>query len=390
MQRRQTHPGRFARDRHEVTAFLLGFLIPGVAAIELPLVIVQAGHRPFRVGAVLALQNAGIMLAPLWGLFADRQRSARAASLPGYAALLVGFGLFAGCRGLDALLLAGFFLGTGYGAAQTGLALAVARRGAMAAFGRMQLAAAIGMAGGFFAAATLLAHDAMLAAAFVTVTGDALALARRERVADATLRVKPPAIRMRRFALSLAMTWLLFSVAVALFASQYTLVMARSFGVGRHAASLAMAMGTLVGLPLYALAARARTQRTVARFVLGGFVVRASSLAALALLARADGSSPTAPLLVATLFQAIWPLIGVGATEIAASVTPKSQGFAIGAMNGIGALARAIGALVAGVVAERFGYPAVLVAATTLSTLSVTGLALSALGKRPNLLLGMT
>jgi predicted MFS family arabinose efflux permease len=77
-------------------------------------------------------------------------------------------------------------------------------------------------------------------------------------------------------------------------------------------------------------------------------------------------------LVLAGLFQAIWPLIGVGSNDLAARLAPGSQGAAVGSYNAAGALASSCGALLSGLMAEMFGYRHVceLAAGTALAALA--------------------
>ena len=67
---------RVREDALVAGAFLIyGALVPGLTVILLPVIVVEAGHRPFRIGAIVAALSAGSLFSPMWGWIADRMRA---------------------------------------------------------------------------------------------------------------------------------------------------------------------------------------------------------------------------------------------------------------------------------------------------------------------------
>ena len=59
------------------------------------------------------------------------------------------------------------------------------------------------------------------------------------------------------------------------------------------------------------------------------------------------------------VYQGIWPLLSVASNDLAAGLAPFGEGAAMGLFNAVAAIASAVGAIVGGKVADKFGYPAV-------------------------------
>jgi len=74
-----------------VSYLLVGLIVYGLGAMLMPLVVTAAGHRPFRVGAVIACQNAGLLSAPMWGSLMDRFGRHRSILIVGCLLIASGF-----------------------------------------------------------------------------------------------------------------------------------------------------------------------------------------------------------------------------------------------------------------------------------------------------------
>ena len=367
-----TDPDRARALETWFLAYLVfGFTVPGLTAILLPLVVVDAGHRPFRVGAVVACQNWGVLSAPLWGWAADRFAAWRPTFALGLGITAAGFAGLAFERSLSALLACGVMLGIGTGACGTLAILLVTRTAPPGLWSRklaaLQWLGGVGTVAGLATAGVVGARVGMVLAGLLTLP--AIVLAWSTPVG----RLEPPVVtradgkgHLAVFGVFL-LAWFLLSVSIATFASLYPITMHRRFGVDVGPSSFVMAAATLVGLPLYALAGRLEPARVFA----SGALCRCVALLGLAAMSLAHDLDPVAALVCAALFQAVWPLLGVGSSALAATLTPRGKGAAIGVFQATGAIGSGAGALLAGLIADVAGYRNVFPAAAAVAILAV-------------------
>ena len=362
-------------------AFLMfGFAVPGLSAILLPLVVIDAGHRPFRVGAVVAFQNWGIVLSPLWGWAGDRFAARRAIFLGALATLSTALLGLAFGRSLSSLLACGFLLGVGTGACNTLAVLLVIKTTSPHEWGSklaaLQLLGAVGTVMGLAMAGFIGPRSGMLAAAFLAMLAVAIASARpigepADRSPQHPMQAPPAgATRWVAFALFLQ-AWFLLSVSVAAFAALYPITMAETFGVGVRWSSTVMAAATLASLPLYGLTGRGIARLGPMKLFLAGAATRCLALAGMTLFSLARHDAATPALWCAVLFQAAWPLIGVASSDLAAVLAPRGRGTAVGVFQAAGAVGSGAGALLGGSVADLYGYPDVLRLATIVAIASM-------------------
>ena len=345
-----------------------GFAISGLLAVQLPLIIASDGHRPFRVGAVIACQNGGIVLAPLLGWIADRLRAWKAVLVGGLALIGISFASLAVERSLNGLLVTGVLLGIGAGACNTMTILLVTRatpRDDWAVeFATLQMLGATGSVVGFAVAGLIGSRTGTLTAAGLSIL--AMVAATRAPAGDAGSPGSERAVASAShdspllcFAVFLT-TWLLFSISVSGFSSFYPITMARNFGVGVAESSAVLALATLTSLPLYGAVGRHVRRSGAAGLLAAGVAGRASALVVLATLALVHDAPSVVAIGCAGVFQAIWPMIGVTSSELSARLVPRHEGVAIGVFQATGSVASAIGALLSGYVADRYGYQDVL------------------------------
>ena len=360
--------GRLALGGFAAT-LLTGFAVPGLAAILLPLVVVSAGHRPFRVGEVVACQNWGMLTAPLFGLAADRIAGVRPMLVFGLALTAGAFAGLALERGLPALLASGLLLGMGTGATTMLALLLVTRTSTACDWGgrvaALQWLGAVGTVAGLATAGLVGARSGMLIACASLMPAMALAWPRGRggvRVADRAMAGGGCAPTFATFLLA----WFVVCVSIATFASLYPIVMERRFAVGVGASSLVMAAATLASLPLNKVAGRWEPVTAL----LAGAGLRCTALAGLAGLSLAHARNPVAALLCVALFQSVWPFLGVGSYSLAAMLSPGASGLALGLFAATGAAGSGVGALLAGSVADAFGYSDVFPAAATVAVVA--------------------
>jgi predicted MFS family arabinose efflux permease len=163
--------------------------------------------------------------------------------------------------------------------------------------------------------------------------------------------------------------WFVFSLAISAFSTLYPVLMTKSFGIAVTTSSLLLSVATAVSIPLYNLAGRLATRHRPVPVLAIGIGGRIVALAGLALVAYAQPSFSLVPaLLLAGLFQGIWPLVGVAANDLAAELAPFGEGTAMGLFNAAAAIASALGAVLGGAVADLFGFASV----TVLSAVGVS------------------
>ena len=314
-----------------VSYALFGFLVPGLASILLPLLVVDAGHRPFRVGSVIAAQNWGILLAPIWGWYADRCRSYRTILVTGLLCISGGFAIFSVARSLSALFGASFLIGVGTGACSTVASILVVGTSPVAEWGtgigRLQLCGAVGTVLGLMVAGRMPAAEAAIFGSILALPAIVLGVWR----SPSRLSPDPRPVERYRtdrgtgdgrgffghtgrqipFALFL-LTWSLFSLAVSAFSALFPVTMFRAFGLHVRVSVDTIAAATLLSLPLYGLAGRLVSRHGAVRVFAAGIFVRFLSLMMLAALTVLHSTTALPVLLLVGMFQGIWPLQRTG------------------------------------------------------------------------------
>jgi MFS family permease len=378
---------------------ILGALTAGLAVICIPLVIVGAGGNALQIGTAIAVQNLGVLFAPLWGAVADRTRTYRTVFFTGFALIGLGFLGFTVLRGLAAWLASAFLIGFGTGASNTVASLFVVeftpkdewsqRISWLQTFNA--LGSVLGMAiAGLLAprVGTLIAAVSVLPAIVLGgrglpvprgrlhiprphLSGRELSLLQRHagpNAATVVAHLHRP--RLSEFAaLGSALTsgfglflisWFLFSLAVSSFASLYPVLMLKSFGITVAESSLLISIATAVSIPLYNFAGRLTSRcgpATVLGVGIGGRMVGLAGLAVVAYLLH-PGVAILPVIVLFGVYQGIWPLLSVASNDLAAGLAPFGEGAAMGLFNAVAAIASAVGAIVGGKVADKFGYPA--------------------------------
>lgn len=354
---------------------MFGFLVPGLASIVLPLLVVDAGHRPFRVGSVVAAQNWGVLLAPVWGWYAGRFQTYRIVLVIGLLCLGSGFGVFSMARGLPAMFGASLLIGIGTGACSTAASLLIVETSTPGSLGRrigqLQFWGATGTVLGFTAASRLVPVSATILGAVMVVPAIAAGalwlpsqpfLASRWKKTQVTSlghgdRVDLHSKRrgLLLFALFLT-TWSLFSLAVSAFSALFPITMFRAYGLNVRVSVDTIAIATMISLPFYGVAGRLISDFGAMRVFSAGIFSRLFCLTILSTLTIVGSKAVFPVLLLVGLFQIVWPLLGVAASELAALLAPRMEGTAIGLFNATGAFSSGAGATLSGAVADLSGY----------------------------------
>ena len=397
-------PRRFIRPWY-LAYLLLGMVTAGLLPVLLPLAVEAQSHSLAAVAYVLGAYNFGLLSSPLWGMSAERTQA--------HHRLFVGSFLLTGA-GITVLLLftalplwlaGAFAAGAGSGGAATLATLFVvdfapqaqweARIGWLQSFNAagevLGLIAAAAVSAGEFAAA--LWGSAALVAVAAAVGGiglpartagsaqpagsghppvharlDIRALARFPRLSRPSgigLHVDWLNLRGLRGVSGaldtpfgrLLLSWFAFAFAVAAFFSYFPLMLAHSYGIDTHASALIYAAAAAIGIALYILTGRLTARYGAGRIYRLGLWMRVVGFALLLapFLPQVGGRAVFGTVGFVVLVIA-WPLLSVAGTDLGASLTPFSEGAAVGLLNAALALATALGIVCSGPLVAHWGY----------------------------------
>lgn len=159
--------------------------------------------------------------------------------------------------------------------------------------------------------------------------------------------------RFGRFLLSS----LVLAFAVAAFFSYFPLMLPESYNITARATALIYAATSAVGIALYVLTSHLTTRYGAGRIYCFGLALRMIGFGLL-----------LAPFLISmenrslfgvlgfSLIVIAWPLLSVSRTDLAARLTPFSEGAAVGLLNAALALATAVGIVFSGPLVDHWGY----------------------------------
>ena len=394
-------PRRFVRPWY-LAYLLLGMVTAGLLPVLLPLAVEAQSHSLAAVAYVLGAYNFGLLSSPLWGMSAERTGAHRRLFIGSF--LLTGTGIAALLlfTTLPLWLAGAFAAGAGSGGAATLATLFVidfapqaeweARIGWLQSFNAagevFGLIAAAGVSSGEFSPALWGAAALVVVAAAlggiglpVRTTGtagshrppvhallDIRALARFPRLsrpAGIGLHVEWLNLRgLRRVPGTLGtpfgrflMSWFAFAFAVAAFFSYFPLMLAHRYGIDTRASALLYAAAAAVGIALYILTGRLTARYGADRIYRLGLWMRIVGFALLLapFLPQVGGRAVLGAVGFMVLVIA-WPLLSVAGTDLGASLTPFSEGAAVGLLNAALALATALGIVCSGPLVAHWGY----------------------------------
>lgn len=418
-------PRRYIRPWY-LAYLLLGMVTAGLLPVLLPLIIEALSHSLATVAYVIGAYNFGLLSSPLWGMAAERAKA--------YRGLFLGSFLLTGA-GIAALLLlpsatgwvvSAFAIGAGSGGAATLATLLVVdfapqvewepRIGWLQSFNAagqvVGLMVAAVFSSGHFAVALWVSVALLLLA--MALGGVGLPAAASQPAQDSANPHTPVHLHLDIRALAIfpklslpsdiglhfyhlnlhglrglpktcgtpfgrfLLSWFVLAFAVAAFFSYFPLMLAHSYGISPRASALIYALTAAVGIALYVLTSRLTARYGAGRIYRLGLYLRIAGFALLlapfvpgAVDRGAFGVVGFAVIVIA------WPLLSVAGTDLGASLTPFSEGAAVGLLNAALALATALGIVCSGPLVARWGYAAI--PATALA-----GLVLSvALGRSP-------
>jgi MFS family permease len=397
-----TAPRRYIRPWY-LAYLLLGMVTAGLLPVVLPLMIAARSHQLATVAYVMGAYNVGLLTSPLWGMAAERTKAYRHLFLGSFlltAAGLVGMLLL---RALPAWLASAFAVGAGSGGAATLATLFVVdfttraewepRIGWLQSFNAVGQVAGLMLAaafsGGRFAAALWICVAILLLAMAVgglglpspksTHPASAAGLQRHAHLNIRALAIFPklnlpsgvdlhfyhlnlrglrslPQVFGSAFGLFL-LSWFALAFAVAAFFSYFPLMLAASYGIPARASAMIYAVTAAVGIALYVLTSRLTARYGAGRIYRAGLVLRIAGFGLLlAPLLRSITHRSALGAAGFAIIVSAWPLLSVSGTDLAARLTPFSEGAAVGLLNAALALATAVGIVVSGPLVARWGY----------------------------------
>jgi MFS family permease len=409
-----TAPRRYIRPWY-LAYLLLGMVTSGLLPVLLPLAVESSSGSLATVAYVMGAYNFGLLTSPLWGLLAERIKAYRKLFLGSFLLTAGGtLGLLLS-RALPSWLLAAFALGAGSGGAATLATLFVVdfaprtewepRIGWLQTFNAtgqvagLMLAAAF--AGGDFAPALWVCVTLLLLAMAVGgigLPGTPRAAAGATEHAHRHIDVRalalfpklilPSGVDLHFYHLNLRglrrlpqtlgtpfgrflLSWFVFAFAVAAFFSYFPLMLAKGYGIAAHTSAMVYAVTAALGIGLYVLTSRLTDRYGPGRVYRAGLVVRIVGFGLLlAPFLIAVGGRALLGVAGFALIVVAWPLLSVSGTDLGASLTPFSEGAAVGLLNAALALATALGIVVSGPLVARWGY-------ATIPATAIAGLAIS-------------
>lgn len=413
-------PRRYVRPWY-IAYLLLGMVTAGLLPVLLPLAVEALSHRLATVAYVLGAYNLGLLTSPLYGTMAERLHLYRHLFLGGFLLIALSVAALPVAGGLAGWVVCAFLIGAGAGCAATLATLFVVdfvpRAEWEPRIGWLQSFNAAGQVAGLFLAAAFSDHrwtiglwvaagillPAMLAGGIglpvprkepgphthhhdvhTHLNVHVLSLFPKFGVPSGIevhfhhlnlqgLRHLPEAIRtpFGRFLLS----WFMLGLAVSGFFSYFPLMLAQSYGIAANVSAMLYAVAVVFCTGLYVLTSRLASRFSAAALYRAGLILRSAGFALLLIPFLIPMAASDRALVGAVGFVLIvlaWPTLSVTGTDLAARLTPFSEGAAVGLTNAALALATAIGTIISGPLVHQWGYG-------TIPMMALAGLAISLL-----------
>ncbi len=368
-----------------VAQLTFGAVFVGGATFLLPpFVLSLDGASPGDVGVVMAVLPLIGLAAPVVGGLLDRFGSFRAFQHLGLGALAVGFGVLAISADLVGAAAGALILGVGAALVVTTNLSMMAGAGlseeeVASRIALLQMSVPAGQVIGLLTVAVLLAIDVGFSGVFLvlavlavvgalataTANAPAAARARRQRrlavaTAERTAEVQPEtislgAVLMSSFGLLLVALFIAF-VAHGALESQYPNFMNDVFGIDGDFAAVALAVATLVSVPLYPAVGRWIQSAPAKLPLLVAITIRGVVGVSLFILAAEADIPALLPLVLYGIAHIAFPLIELPGSMLAAGASPLGPGGGQGGYGFALAAAQIVGALLAGWAAAEFGY----------------------------------
>ncbi len=409
-------PRRYIRPWY-FAYLLLGMVTAGVLPVLLPLTVEARSHELATVAYVMGAYNFGLLTSPLWGMLAERFKAYRQVFLESFLLTAAGTLGMLLLGDLPAWLAAALALGAGSGGAATLATLFVIdfaprsewepRIGWLQSFNATGQVAGLMLAaaftGGDFAAALWVCIAFLLLAVVLGGIGlpllkpaDRGAMGARHPHVHLNIRALaifpklnlPSGVDLHLYHLNLhglrrlrqalgtpfgrfLLSWFALALAVAAFFSFFPLMLSESYAITARASAMIYAAVAALGIGLYVLTSPLiawygadRVYRAALMLRIAGFGLLLVPFVLPPVNRSLCGVAGFAVIVIA------WPLLSVSGTDLAASLTPFSEGAAVGLLNAAFALATAVGIVFSGPLVARWGYATI--PATALAGLVVS------------------
>lgn len=355
----------------------IGFIGVGGMMFLIPLYVVEQSGSPADAGAVLALAGALALTGPVIGGWADRFNAHRSLQLLSMGLLTAAAFVFSFAREELTWLVASALLGLG----MAGLSVINATFVVGAPFSEkeqasklalLQLSTPGGQVLGLAAVAGLTALSVNLSSLFLILAacGAALTLlvaavnkpaaariqSMRTDAVSKDVNVAKPTFRhlvASPFGMTLMATALIVVGGQGL-ESQYPNYMQESFRLDPTVSASALSIMVLASIPLYYVVGRWTARSGPGLPLVVSALMRAGAGLGLLLLPSGSGG---AALMVFALVMLAYPLLELSAATLAGRTSPIGAGAGQGAVGASMALGTLVAAVLAGWIAQQFGFP---------------------------------
>jgi MFS family permease len=397
-----------------IAYLLLGMVTAGLLPVLLPLAAEAMSHQLATVAYVVGAYNFGLLTSPLWGALAERRKLYRQVFLGGFLLTALAIAALPLLQGISCWIGAAFAIGAGSGGAATLATMFVVefsprpewepRIGWLQSFNAggqvvgLLLAALFSGAGdtdGLWLSAAVLIAAIVVGGIGLPVARGAWLPALKLRNIHQVLNIHylsvfpriglPSGIGSHIYHLNwqglrhlpkavgtpfgrFLLSWSMLAFAVAAFFSYFPLMLSKSYGIAVHASAAIYALAAALSIGLYVLTSHLAARYGSGRIYLIGLLLRMGGFVLLLAPFLPSIASQDNMLLGEGGFSLIvltWPLLSVSGTDLAARLTPFSEGAAVGLLNAGLALATAIGTIVSGPIIHRCGYAAIPLMALT-------------------------
>lgn len=368
--------------------------------VLLPLMMAAASRDPGSIGYVMGVYNLGLMTSLLWGTLAERRRLYRSVFFTGFVLSIAAIAVFPLMRSITGWMPVAFVLGAGSSGAATAASLLIVdfepagewepRIGMLQSFNGVGQVVGLLLAGvfadgafsiGLWITAALLLPTLVLSRLGLPAAStvhhekahhahrflDMRALAIFPHISQPAglhfhfhalnvngVRQLPKVIRtpFGRFLVS----WFLLSLGVAGLFTYFPVMLKQSYGMSSHISSIIYALMAGIGIALFVMAGRWSQRFGAGRIYQVALWIRLVGflLLTVPLVVPVGGSLAFAEVGFGMIVVA-WPILSVAGTNLAASLTPVSEGAAMGLLNSALSSATVIGALASAPLLTIFG-----------------------------------
>lgn len=411
-----SEPGRYARLWY-VAYLLSGVVAAGMIPVLLPMLIESVSHNLSEVAYVMGAYDVGLLTSPLWGMLAERKKQYRLLFFIGFLLSTAAIAVFPVIQVMEAWLPAAFVMGMGFSGAATIASLLIVdfepakewepRIGLLQSFNGIgqviglllagvfshgSLSIGLWIAAGILLPTLILARMGLPAGSHHPEAVPAIHLSHLLHIRSVAAFPRlnfPSGVGFHFHSLNMSglshisatlgtpfarfiLSWFLMALGVAGFFTFFPLMLAHSYGINSHVSSVLYAIVAGIGIILFILAARWSVHFGVGRVYKFGLWVRIFGFVLLLI-------AFFMPEIIRFIFAALgfalivgaWPILSVSGTNLAAQLTPVSEGAAMGLFNLSFALATVIGAFASGPLIAALGYQSITVVAMSGIGLSI-------------------